>query len=542
MAGTFYNANPLLKSAGVSVDYTPDQLQEYIKCKDDQIYFIEKYIKIISLDRGLISFLLYDYQKKFIAAMHENRFVISLQPRQMGKTQTVAAYLVWYLLFNSDKTVGILANKAAQAREIMSRMQLMIEHLPVWLQQGVVEWNKGSISFENNSKAFTSATSGSAVRGRSLSLLYVDETAAIPNTLADEFFTSTYPTISSGKTSKIILTSTPMGMNHFWKFWTEAEQGINGFIPLRVNYWEHPDRDEAWAQEQRKLIGEVKFNQETLCQFIGSSYTLISGDVIQKMAVKKPIFERDGFTMYEPPDKLVACADGPKVKGTYVLVADTSEGVGGDYSAFTIVRVDCQPFKLVAKYRSNSVSPLVYPSIINRWAKEYNDAYVLLEINKSEQVAYILHAEYELENLIFVGRDKKQGQAVGYGGAGAQFGVKTDKKVKRIGCSNFKDLVEQNKLIIHDADVIEEISTFIETKGSYAADDGKHDDLVMTLVLFGWLSGQSYFQELIDTDLRKNLYEARIRAIEEDVLPIGFFNDGTTSEIEQGGWQVYSPA
>lgn len=542
MAGTFYNANPNLKSAGVSVDYTPEQLQEYIRCKDDPLYFIEKYVHIVSLDKGIVKFNLYDYQKRFIRSLHTERRIIGMFPRQLGKTSCTAAYICWYLIFNDAKTVAILANKAAAAREIMSRLQMMYELLPKFLQQGVVEWNKGSITLENRSHAFTAATSSSGIRGKSVSFLAIDECAIVPNTVADEFFTATYPTISSGKTTKIVLTSTPLGLNHFWKFWVEAEQGVNGFTPVRAEYWEHPERDEVWAAQQKQLLGELKYRQEVLMDFLGSASSLIDGDVIKRLAVKKPIFERDGFAMHEPPDKIVAGASGPKPKGAYVLVADTSEGVGGDYSAFTIVRVDCQPFRLVAKYRSNSVSPLVYPSIINRWAKEYNDAFVLLEINKSEQVAYILHAEYELENLIFVGRDKKQGQAVGYGGAGAQIGVKTDKKVKRIGCSNFKDLVEQNKLLIHDADVIEEISTFIESKGSYAADDGKHDDLVMTLVLFGWLSGQTYFQELIDTDLRKNLYEARIRAIEEDVLPIGFFNDGTTSEMEQDGWQTYSPA
>ena len=258
-------------SAGVPIEFTPHQLDEYIKCKQDPIYFIKNYIKIISLDRGLIPFELFPYQERFILALHENRMVISMQSRQMGKTQTVAAYIVWYLLFNDDKTVAILANKASAAREIMSRVQLMIEHLPKWLQQGVVEWNKGNIAFENNSKAFTAATSSSDIRGRSVNFLYVDEVSIVPNMVADEFFTATYPTISSGRTTKIVLTSTPLGLNHFWKFWTEAENGINGFVPVRVDYWEHPNRDEKWADEQRKLLGELKFQQEVLCSFIGSS-------------------------------------------------------------------------------------------------------------------------------------------------------------------------------------------------------------------------------------------------------------------------------
>ena len=253
MPTSFYQANPLLKSARVAVEYTDEQLDEYIKCKTDVIYFIKTYCKIVSLDSGLVDFNLYQYQENFIRTVHENRMVISMQPRQSGKTQTIAAYITWYLLFNSGKTVAILANKAAAAREIMSRIQLMIEHTPKWLQQGIVEWNKGSIAFENNSKAFTAATSSSACRGKSVNLLYIDEVSSISNNVANDFFTSTYPVISSGKSSKIILTSTPIGLNHFWKFWTEAENKINDFVPFRVNYWEHPDRNQEWADTQRKL-------------------------------------------------------------------------------------------------------------------------------------------------------------------------------------------------------------------------------------------------------------------------------------------------
>lgn len=536
MAGTFYNSNPNLKSSGVPIAFTPEETSEYVKCLNDPIYFIRNYVKIISLDRGMVPFELFEYQERFIRSLHDNRMVVTIMPRQSGKTICIAAYVTWYVLFNDAKTVAILANKAAAAREVMSRVQLIYENLPMFLQQGVSEWNKGNITLENNSKVFTAATTSSGIRGKSVSYLVVDEAAIIPNTVADEFFTATYPTISSGKTTKITLASTPLGLNHFWKFWTEAEQGINGFVPVRVHYHEHPDRDEKWADEQRRLLGDLKFNQEVGCSFIGSSSTLISASAIQLLAAKKPIFEKDGFCMYEVPVKRRISDTGPMKEASYVLVADTSEGVGGDYSAFSIVRIDQMPYKLVATYRDNKISPLVYPSIIHKWAGEYNNASVLLEINKSEQVAYILHSEYELENLIMINRDPK-GQRVGAGyGRNAQYGVKTDKRVKRIGCSNFKDLVETGKLIIHDSNVISEISTFIESKGSYAADDGKHDDLVMTLVLFGWLTGQPYFQEMTDKDLRKNLFESRIQAIEDEILPIGFFDDGLASNDQQNGW------
>jgi len=539
MASNVYLNNPNLKAAGVKIPYTPDNLQEYIKCKEDPIYFIKKYIKIISLDFGLIPFELYEYQIKFITALHENRRVLGMFPRQHGKTTTVAAYLVWYLIFNDAKTVAILANKAAAAREIMSRLQLMYENLPKWLQQGVVEWNKGSIELENNSKAFTAATSSSGIRGKSVNFLYIDEAAIIQNTVADEFFTATYPTISAGKTTKIALTSTPLGLNHFWKFWTEAEQKINGFVPVRVEYWEHPDHDEKWAEEQRQLLGDLKYRQEVLMDFLGSAATLISADAIQRMAVKKPIYAHEGLRVYEAPYK--GDLETQKAPGSYVLCVDTAAGVGGDSSAFSVIRIDQVPYKVVATYANNAISPLIYPNIIHRWAKEYNEAFVLIELNKSEQVPYILHSELEYENIIYVNRTTK-GQMVtgGFGGSGkTQLGLLQDKKTKRAGCHMFKDLVEQGKLEIYDADTISEISTFIEVKGSYAADDGYHDDLVMTLVIFGWLSSQAYFKELTNIDIRTTMYKLRMEAIEQETLPVGFFNDGNDEFVDGERWVTY---
>ena len=536
MATVFYQANQNLKNIGVSIEYTSDQVDEYVKCKLDPIYFIQKYIKIISLDRGLINFELYDYQIRFIKTIHNERRVLGMFPRQHGKTTTVAAYLCWYLLFNDSKTVAILANKAAAAREIMSRLQLMYEYLPKWLQQGVAEWNKGSISLENNSKAFTAATSSSGIRGKSVNFLYVDEAAIIPNTVADEFFTATYPTISAGETTKIVLTSTPLGLNHFWKFWTEAESKINGFVPVRVEYNEHPEHDDKWAAQQKQLLGDLKYRQEILMDFLGSAATLIDPSAIQRMAVRAPIYNNDGMAVYDSPDTGKKVGDGSWVSkpGSYVITVDTASGVGGDYSAFSVIRVDSLPYRVVARYKNNKISPLLYPSVICRWAKEFNDAWVLIELNKNEQVPHILHGELEYENIIYVNRGVR-GQSItgGFGGGKTQFGVMTDRKTKRIGCSMFKTLVEEHKLIIPDADTISEISTFIEQRGSYAADDGKNDDIVMTLVIFGWLASQPYFKELTDVDLRKDIFQARIRQIDEEILPAGFFVDGTETEPEK---------
>ena len=527
-----YLGNANLKAAGVQLNFTEHQIEEYVKCSNNPIYFIESYCKIVTLDYGLQPFKLYDCQRKKVDIIHNNRKVILMEGRQQGKTTTSAAYILWFTLFHGSKTVAILANKATAAREVLYRYQIMYENLPIWLQQGVTTWNKGDIELENGSIVFTAATSASGIRGKSVNLLYVDEAAIIPNNVAEQFFTSVYPTISAGETTKILLSSTPLGYNHFWKFWNDAEQGLNGFVNLFIPYWKIPGRTEKWAEEQRKLLGELKFNQEVLCKFLGSSLTLIAADTIAQMSPKHPIYSKDGLDIYEKVEK----------DHVYVIVADTARGVGGDYSAFSIIDCTSMPYKFIGKYRDNQISPLLYPSVIYKVAKEFNSAYVLIEINVSEQVATILHEEYEYENLVFVNRTTT-GQIVsgGFGGGRAQFGVMTDRKVKRIGCSNFKSLVEEKKLLIHDADVISEISTFIERRNSYMADEGYNDDLVMSLVLFSWLTTNPYFKELTNINIRKELYEKRIEHIEQEVTPFGIIDDGTSDEtyIDASGqvWQ-----
>jgi len=528
-----YLGNANLKAANVPLNFTKDQVEEYLKCAEDPVYFIETYCKIVTLDHGLQPFKLYDCQKNKVKIIHENRKVILMEGRQQGKTTTSAAYILWYTLFQESKTVAILANKAPAAREVLYRYQVMYENLPTWLQQGVTTWNKGDIALENGSIVFTAATSASGIRGKSVNLLYVDETAIIPNTIADQFFASVYPTISAGETTKILLSSTPLGYNHFWKFWNDAENGRNGFVPLFIPYWEIPGRDEAWAETQRKLLGELKYNQEILCNFLGSSLTLIASDAIAQLSPSPTIYKKDGLDIFEKAEK----------DHTYVIIADTAKGVGEDYSAFSIIDVTSMPYKQVGKYRDNTISPLLYPSIIYKVGKEYNEAYVLVEVNTSEQVADILYSEYEYENIIFVNRTT-QGQVVsgGFGGGKSQLGVVTDKKVKRIGCSNFKSMVEEKKLLIRDADTISEISTFIQRKNSYGADEGYHDDLVMPLVLFSWLTTNPYFKELTNVNIRKELYEARIKMIEEEVTPFGFINNGEEDEkfVDSSGQVWYN--
>lgn len=519
-----YSGNPNLKKIGVQFEYTEDQIVELAKCAEDPIYFLENYGYIVTLDHGIQPFKLWDFQKDFVKIIHNNRMVAALLPRQSSKTQLSVGYILWYTLFQSNKTVAIVANKDETAREVLSRYQLMYEHVPLWMQQGLNSWNKGSLELENGSKIFTAATSASGLRGRSCNLIMIDEAAIIPNNIAEQFFAATYPVISSGKTTKIIMASTPLGYNHFWKFWNDAEQGRNDFVPFTVPYWKVPGRDEKWADEQKRLLGEVKFNQEVLCKFLGSTNTLIRSDIIGQMSYIPPIYTAEGLDLYEMKEP----------GHIYTIVVDIAKGVGGDYSAFTIIDVTEVPYKVIGKYRDNTIAPLLFPSVIYRLAKEYNDAYVLCEINSSDQVPHILYEEYEYENLLFIQRDAR-GQKVssGFGGPNMQYGVNTDKKTKRIGCFNFKSLLEEKKLLVFDADIISEISTFVEKRGSYEADDGYHDDLIITLVLFGWLTTNLYFKELTDVNLRRLMYEKRIKEIEEEMLPIGYMNDGDKVDIQE---------
>lgn len=520
MAALTYNSNPQLKAANVPVQYTQEQIQEYIKCKNDPIYFIDTYCHIIHVDYGIIPFKLYDCQKNKIKIIHENRKVILMEGRQQGKTQTSAAYILWYTNFHDAKNVAILANKASAAREVMSRYQMMFELLPPWLQQGVKTWNKGDIELENMSKVFTAATTGAGIRGKTVNMLYIDETAFIPNTVAEAFFTSTFPTISSGKTTKILLSSTPLGYNHFWKFWTDAEKGHNDFVPLFIPYTDIPGRDETWASEQRRQLGELKFNQEVLCSFLGSSLTLIPPDTLSKLTSSVIEYTREGLDVFAAPER----------GRNYVMTVDPSKGVGGDNSVIQVIDISEIPYKQVAKYKDNTISPLIFPNIIYKIAKDYNNAHVLIEINISEQVAHILHHELEYENMIIINKKPKgldKGQSAGGGFGGRPFlGVNTDKKTKRIGCANLKSLMVENKLLINDMDTISELSTFIEVKDSYAADDGYKDDLVMGLVIFSWLTTQPYFKELNNVELRKMMYQNQMRLIEEELTPFGFYDDG----------------
>lgn len=527
---TSYHGNPNLKPIGYSHQFTPEQIRELLKCQEDPIYFIEEYCQIVTLDKGLQPFKLYDCQKEKVKFIMENRQTILMEGRQQGKTVTAAACILHYTIFNENKTVAILANKTSAAREVLARYQIMYEGLPLWMQQGVKTWNKGNVDLENGSVVFTSATTSSGIRGKSVNWLYIDEAAIIPNNIADEFFTAVYPTISAGETTKILLTSTPLGYNHFWKFWNEAEEGKNGFERMFIPYSEIPGRDERWAEEQLKLLGELKFNQEVLCEFLGSTNTLINGKTLAVMSAKQPEYSKDGLDLYEEP----------KPNHYYVITVDVARGVGGDFSAFSLIDVTEMPYRLVGKYKHNKISPMLYPSVISKVAKDFNNAYVLVEANDiGQQVLDILHQEEEYENVFTtLTENGKQYLTPGFGRS-AKLGVTTSKAVKRQGCFAIKSLIEDKKLLIHDADIIGELSVFTEKGQTFQADEGYHDDLAMTLVLFGWVTTNSFFTDLTNVNVREGLFNAEMRMIENDLTPFGEIVDGSEPEAEVMGGDLW---
>ena len=518
-----YNANPNLKKANIAQEWTREEVEEYTKCMNDPLYFIQNYIRIVSLDEGLVPFNLYNFQKEMIGTFHENRFTICKLPRQSGKSTTIIAYLLHYVLFNPSVNVAILANKAATARDLLGRLQLAYEHLPKWLQQGVMSWNKGSLELENGSKILASSTSASAVRGGSYNIIFLDEFAYVPSNVAEQFFSSVYPTISSGKTTKVMIVSTPHGMNMFYKLWNDAENGRNTYVPIEVHWSEIPGRDEAWKAETIKNTSQSQFNTEFECEFLGSIDTLIAPQKLRTMSYVPPITSNAGLDLYEQPQE----------GRTYVLTADVSRGTKNDYSAFLVFDVSEMPYRIVAKFRDNEIKPLIFPAKIYDVARAYNQAFVLIEVNDiGEQVANTMQFDLEYDNLIMASMRGRAGQVLGGGFSGgrAQLGVRTTKAVKRIGCSNLKQMVEDDKLIIQDLQIISELSTFIVKGQSFEADDGCTDDLVACLFIFAWATDQTYFKELTDMDIRQTMMREQQDMLEQDMAPFGFVVNGLEDE------------
>ena len=530
-----YLGNPNLKKANTQIEFTKENVAEYLKCKDDPVYFAMNYVKIVTLDEGLKSFTPYDFQEKLINNFHDNRFNICKMPRQTGKSTTVISYLLHYVVFNDSVNVGILANKAATARELLGRLQTAYENLPKWMQQGILSWNRGSLELENGSKILAASTSASAVRGMSFNILFLDEFAFVPNHIADSFFASVYPTITSGQNTKVIIVSTPHGMNHFYRMWHDAEKGKNEYVPTDVHWSQVPGRDEIWKEQTIANTSEQQFKIEFECEFLGSVDTLIAPSKLKSLVYDAPLTQNAGLDVFEQT----------KENHDYITTVDVARGVGNDYSAFVVVDITEFPHRIVAKYRDNQIKPMLFPNIIWEVAKNYNNAFILCEVNDiGDQVASILHYDLEYENLLMASMRGRAGQIVGQGFSGkkTQLGVKMSKTVKKVGALNLKTMIESDKLLFKDYDILSELTTFISKSNSFEAEEGCNDDLAMCLVIYAWLVNQDYFKELTDQDVRKRLYEEQKNQIEQDMSPFGFIEDGLdqTSFVDQEGDRWYT--
>ena len=519
MSDNVYLGNPNLKRANTQIQFTEEQVVEFLKCKDDPVYFALNYIKIVSLDEGEVPFKMYPFQEKLVRRFHENRFNICKMPRQTGKSTTCVSYLLHYALFNANVNIAILANKASTARDLLNRLQFAYEKLPKWMQQGILVYNKGSMELENGSKIIAASTSASAVRGGSYNIIFLDEFAFIPNHIAEQFFASVYPTISSGKNTKVIMVSTPHGMNHFYRYWHDAERGENEYVPTEVHWSEVPGRDAVWKEQTIKNTSESQFRVEFECEFLGSVDTLIAPSKLKAMVYENPSTQNAGLDVYEQP----------KDNHDYLITVDVARGVGFDYSAFVVVDITEFPHRLVAKYRNNEIKPMLFPNIIWQVGKNYNNAYILCEVNDiGDQVASIIQYDLEYQNLLMCSMRGRAGQVVGQGFSGkkTQLGVKMSKTVKKVGSLNLKTMIEGDKVLINDYDIISELTTFISKSNSFEAEEGCNDDLAMCLVIYAWLVAQDYFKELTDQDVRKRLYEEQKNQIEQDMAPFGFIDDG----------------
>lgn len=504
-----YLGNPLVLRANTRLNFTEAEVSEYLKCSRDSIYFAKNYCKVIHTDHGLVDFLMYPYQEEMFKLFCDYTRVICLTPRQAGKTTAVAIWLLWYALFHADSKIAILANKGAAAREVLSRVTLALENLPFFLQAGCKELNKGSITWENNSQIFCAATSGSSIRGKSVTILYCDEFSFVEN--AEEFYESTYPVVSSGKKSKVLITSTPKGTgNLFHKLWEGAVQGSNEYKPLRVYWNDVPGRDEEFKRKNISNTSQKQWDQEFEGKFLGSSNTLIDSETLLCLMAQKPLKEEfdKNLKIYKEP----VLGKDNKLGHQYVISIDIAKGRGKDYSVATVIDISTEAFEQVAVFRSNEISPLLLPNYLAKLGKMYNDAYIICEVNNGgDVVANALIYDLEYENIYTTSKAN---------------GIETTAKTKRIGCSNLKDLLEKKKLIICDADTIREISTFIAQGDSFAASGKNNDDCVMTLVNFAYFIQTEEFQGLSDINIRNLLFGDMMKQIDDEVVPVGIFDDG----------------
>lgn len=521
-----YLGNPNLKKVNTPQEFTSDEIKEFKKCENNPIYFMKKYVQIVSLDEGLVPFDMYPFQEKIVDTIHENRFTICKLPRQSGKSTTTISYLLHYALFNPNCNIAILANKSSTARDILGRLQLAYENLPKWLQQGVLNWNKGNIELENGSKVVAAATSSSAVRGGSYNIIFLDEFAFVPTTIAEQFFSSVYPTITSGKSTKVIIVSTPHGMNQFYKLWVDAEAGQNDYIPIEVHWSEVPGRDNKWKEETIRNTSESQFASEFECEFLGSIDTLISPAKIKATPYMTPLKTNGRLSIFEEP-----------IKGhTYLCTVDVARGTLKDFSAFIIFDVTDLPYKVVATFRDNEIKPILFPEMIAKVCTQFNKAHILVEVNDiGAQISDGLHYELEYDNILMTTQKGRAGQILGamFSQRGSQLGVRMTKQIKKMGTANIKAIIESDKLIINDFNIVGEMSTFTRKNQSWQAEEGCNDDYMTCLTILGWVANQRYFKEMTDRNIRAEMYKEQEKLIEQDMAPFGFVDNGVDTPEEE---------
>jgi hypothetical protein len=525
-----YLGNPNLKKSGTNISFTPHMVEEWTKCRDDPVYFTRNYIKIIHVDKGMINFLPYDYQEEIIQTVHDNRYSIILTGRQSGKTTSIVASILHYVTFNDEKTVALLANKGDTAREILNRIQIAYENLPEWLQHGTIEFNKGSMVLENKCRIIASSTSSSAIRGFSISFLYIDECAFVENW--DAFYKAVYPTISSGQETKIIFTSTPAGINHYHKLWKDAVEGRSSFVPIKVTWRDVPGRDEEWKRATIANTSEEAFIQEHEAEFIGSAGTLIDGWRLKELVEDNPIKANKFLRQYKAVEE----------NHIYTLVADVSRGKGIDNSAFIVVDVSTLPYQVVTTYYCDTIPPDMFAEVIFQAYSYYNKAFVLVENNDAGcETLRVLNDTYECETILGMQTDGQGRRIVSInGGTAFEFGVRTSKTVKAVGCSRIKQLIETYSFLFGDKWIIDEANKFIRIGKSYEAQKDAHDDIMMCCVLFGWLTTQYLFEDLTTIDTRFSMREQFETRFEEELLPFGYVLDGLDTYGDDSGFEFES--
>lgn len=511
----FYKGNPLLPKAGTRRNLTPEQIEEFKRCAEDPVYFANNYFYAVHQEHGLMQIKLYDYQKEAINVYNSKNRLIMLTARQVGKTTVATAIILHTALFNKDKNIALLANLQATAIEILDRIKEAFENLPDFLKQGVKIWNKKTVKFENGCTIFANASKGSSIRGKSIFMLYIDECAFVENW--EDFAASTLPTITSNKNAKIIYTSTPNGLNHFYEYCKLAAANKNGFGYIEVPWYKVEGRDEAWKEKtlQDMNYDYQRFSVEQECEFMGSSGTLINGATLKMLEPAEPVYDHEKLKVYKP-----------KIGNhIYSIIVDSSEGKGLDYSAFSVIDITSIPYEQVATFKSNTITPQDYARIIHAVCGQYNNPFVLIELNcpAGAIVAELLWWDYEYENLLMTENMGRKGKKIstGFGGKKADRGIFTSVVVKATGCTMLKLLVEQKQLLICDKETIDELRVFSKKGKSYEAEEGKHDDLVMGLVLFGWLATQQYFKQMTDVDVNKGLVERTDDEIDDYVKGLG---------------------